>query len=215
MPKNKVISTNTFNGHPVVSPQKYPGAYKYSNRHLQNNQDLLNSVIARHNKVLSFRMDLKFPADYSVPADNEIIKKAMSTYTKELSREGLDPQYAVKREQKTSEHQHYHVHMFVDGNKKVDCMDLIDMAVPHWSRALKVDDKTADDIINRCNKSNGKPQKNGIMIRRNSPEYKNQYDQTFRQMSYLAKKDDDDITPQGEKAVFYSQFRRGKSRSKK
>ena len=212
MPKDKVITSMTFNGHPVIEAAK--GSFKYSDHYLKNNEKLLDNTLERHNKVYCYRVDLKYPNDYPEDNSNDAFKHCMSTYTKELSREGLDPQYVARREQIKSHHPHYHVHMCVNGNKRKDYKALTDKMVPHWSRALNIDEATADNLIHRCDRTkDGKPQKNGTMIRRNSEYKEDQYNQVFKQMSYLAKIVDEDITPSDTKKIFYSQYKRKKSRS--
>ncbi|MBN2643519.1 MAG: inovirus-type Gp2 protein, partial [Victivallales bacterium] len=54
-----------------------------------------------------------------------------------------DAHYVTRREQRTSHHPHYHVHMCVNGNKVKDYKALADKMVPHWSRALGIDETTA------------------------------------------------------------------------
>ncbi|MBN2640845.1 MAG: hypothetical protein JXR78_04285 [Victivallales bacterium] len=50
------------------------------------------------------------------------------------------------------------------------------------------------------------------MIRRTFQHKEDQYDQVFKQMSYLAKIIDEDITPSDTKKIFYSQYKKKKSR---
>lgn len=52
------------------------------------------------------------------------------------------------------------------------------------------------------------------MIRRGQADFSQKYDEVFKQMSYTAKSEADDVTPSNVKKVFYSQYKRDKSRSK-
>ena len=56
----------------------------------------MKSATERHNKIYSYRMDLRLPQDKNVEDPKQFIRKFMSSYTNNLSRKKLDPDYVVK-----------------------------------------------------------------------------------------------------------------------
>ncbi|MEA4863609.1 MAG: inovirus-type Gp2 protein [Victivallaceae bacterium] len=213
MAKNKVVTTSEFNGHTVIGDSK---PLDYNCNQLQKNQELLDRTIDRHTKVMIVRMDLRYSRYQAQDPNNENLSTAMRTFTRELSRKGLDPQYVVRREQLTSEHPHAHVAVIVNASVKQCYKPIVEAMVAHWGRAIGVDAEEAKDLVWACDKDpSGGKQENGIIIRRGTPEYQEQYDKVYKQLSYLAKNDPDDVTPSGERKIFYSQYKRKKSRSKK
>ena len=207
MKKNNITITASYDGHPVIGDCKL---FPYHEEYLNKNKKLLDSMLARHNKVMAVRMDLRYPADYQGQTGNQNLSDAMRTYTRELSREGLDPQYVVRREQKESEHPHDHVDLLVNGSLKQRYKPLVKRMAPHWGRVIGVSPEVAEKLVFPCDKH-----PNGIMIRRNTPEFQEQYDDVHRQMSYLAKSEADDVTPSNRRKVFYSQYKRENSRPKR
>ena len=59
-------------------------------------------------KTLFMRYDIRFPEGYD-HADNGVFREFQSKFMKNLSRQGLKPQYIAVREQSREKHQHYHV----------------------------------------------------------------------------------------------------------
>ncbi len=213
MRKNRVTTTTEYNGHPVI-----PGRiqeFSYSTKILDKNQELLDSTLKRHNKVLCYRMDLRFPDDKTYENPTKLLSSFMNVYTNGLSRKGLDPAYAARLEQETSVNPHLHVEMLVDGNLAKDYRPLVENAEERWNRTLGVSSKTnsgGDEnggLVDYCDKN-----KNGIMIRRNSPYCNDQYDQVHQQMSYLGKDKETDKVPGGVRTIFYSRYKRAKGRNK-
>ena len=224
---SKVKVTAEYEGHPVIVG-KYT-QFPYNEHHLKNNLEMMESAVKRHNKIFSYRMDIRMPEDDDKAKikkpPKKFIKDFLNSYTNKLARKGLDPDYVVKMEQKTSEHPHFHVQMFVDGNKKMDHKDLalmgetlieeqLDMTptsanglIEYKFKKKKQDDQEAEEPVeNEINK------KASYMIRRGSPHFQEQFDACFRQMSYLAKQDPNDIIPSDTRKVFYSRFKRKKCR---
>ena len=140
MSKNKVITTTTFNGHPVIGENK---TFDYNNKYLQKNQELLDSTISRHNKVMAVRMDLKYPQNYPDTPSPQHLSRTMQTYTRELSRDGLDPQYVTRQEQKNSTHPHIHIALLVNASETQRYKHLLQRMAPHWGRAIGVENAEA------------------------------------------------------------------------
>ncbi len=215
MSNKNIIITGEYKGHPIITGEFTE--YKYNPHHLQNNLQLLEAATSRHNKVLSWRMDIRFPQGKDIQKrPNEFIKSFMSSYTKNLARKKLDPDYAVKMERETSKNPHFHIQMVTNGNKVKDYRKQIEVAEGLLAEQLNLQPDEAKGLIDKCNRGkDGKPVKNGIMIRRGSPDFDKQFDAVHKQMSYLAKSKDSDNIPSEERKVMYSRFRREKCRSSK
>ena len=64
-------------------------------------------------------------------------------------------------------------------------------------------------MVYPCNKApDGSPGENGRMIKRGTWENHQQKQETMRQLSYLAKVDENDLTPSSTKKFFTSQFQK-------
>lgn len=212
MSKNKVTTKAEYKGHPVNAG--IVQEFSYSTKILDKNQELLDSTLKRHNKVLCYRMDLRFPDNKTYENPNKLLSSFMNVYTNGLSRKGYDPAYAARLEQETSVNPHLHVEMLVDGNLAKDYRPLVEDAETRWERMLGVSSKGSggdenSGLVDFCDQN-----KNGIMIRRNSPHFNEQYDQVHQQMSYIAKDKAEDIIPAGTRVISYSRYKSGKGRNK-
>ena len=76
----------------------------------------LDYAEATKSKTLFMRYDIRFPEGYD-HADNGVFREFQSKFMKNLSRQGLKPQYIAVREQSREKHQHYHVALLLDGQK--------------------------------------------------------------------------------------------------
>lgn len=142
----------------------------------------------------------------------------MSCYTNKLARMKLDPDYVVKMEQKTSDHAHSHAQILVDGNKKLDHEDLAVMGARLMEEQLGMTSGAAEGLIQygkvkkttpeqdiedrRQEKQEKLPRK--YMLRRNSPHFQEQFNNCFKQMSYLAKAESGDIIPSDTRGFLFS-----------
>ena len=84
------------------------------------NDNILNAGISvrdhalqKHNKVFAQRMDVRFPLELQQKA---IIKFNKRFIEKERNA-GYDPDYIFVRELSKKKHIHYHMALFLDGNK--------------------------------------------------------------------------------------------------
>lgn len=228
---SKVTVTAEYEGHPVIVGDHT--MFRYNEKHLNNNLELLESCVDRHNKVFAWKMDVRMPKDKNKvkveKEPNKFISDFMSAYTNKLAREGLDPDYVVKMEQKTSEQRHFHTFLLVDGNKVKDQEKYCRMGERLIEKQLGMEDGAADGLIDFTDKSKQKKlkgckdreqaelkerRKHSYMIRRDSPSFQEQFDACYRRMSYLAKDDVNDIIPSSERKVFYSRYNRKKCRRK-
>jgi Inovirus Gp2 len=202
---NNLITAN-HRGHPIIAGEFTE--YKYNHRHLDNNLQLLEAATSRHNKVYSWRMDIRLPQSKDIQKHpKRFIRSFMSAYTKKLSRRKCDPDYAVKMERDSSSNPHFHIQMITDGNKVKDYRPQVELAEGLLAEQLDLQPDEVEGLIDKCNGT-----KNGIMIRRNSPNFDKQFDEVHKQMSYLAKDKDNDAIPTEERKIMYSRFRRDKCR---
>ena len=141
--------------------------------------DVLNSSLKKHNKVFVQRMDIRFPLELQQKA---IIKFNKRFIEKERNA-GYDPDYIFVRELSKKKHIHYHMALFLDGNKTENTYQ-------HFRNAETVlqnvigPEYSVKGLIDRCDRGH----RNGIMLNRNNL---NQGDmkEVERQISYLAKED--------------------------
>jgi len=204
MPRQDNYTGEEFEGYKLTDTD-----HEYSKTYLRKGIQMVTSMTKRHSKVLQTRMDFRYPQSYQSDGTNEDFSTALKTFSKELSRKRYDPQYIARREQKKSNNPHLHVSMVVDGNKKRCRASMIESAEKHWANALgiPVEEVHENQLVYPCNKDpEGNPRPNGYMIDRNKPDFKEMKNNAIRQMSYLAKKDPEDITPSSTRKFFTSQF---------
>ena len=141
--------------------------------------DVLNSSLKKHNKVFVQRMDIRFPLELQQKA---IIKFNKRFIEKERNA-GYDPDYIFVRELSKKKHIHYHMALFLAGNKT-------EITYQHFRNAETVlqnvigEEYSVKGLIDRCDRGH----RNGIMINRNSPNHDN-IKEVQRQLSYLAKEE--------------------------
>ena len=129
MPKKKTFIDNQYHGTKLSDTP-----HEFSCTYMQSIENLLWTMTERHSKVLIARLDLRFPKDHNADKSNHDFSKTMQAVCQEFSRKGYDPQYVAKREQKTSENQHYHVGILLDGNKKRSINAVRETVEKHWAR---------------------------------------------------------------------------------
>jgi len=196
----------TYKGHPVITGDIKK--YQFNPGHLDNNLKLLEAYSQRHNKVYSWRMDLRLPDGEAKENPKKFIGSFMNSYTNNLSRKHLDPEYVVKMEQESSDSPHFHCQMLTDGNRTKDYRPHIETAESILAVQLNLPREKVKGLIDCCN-----GEKNGIMIRRNSPAYQEQFDECYRQMSYLAKDKSNDAIPSDVRKIFYSRYNKQQARN--
>ena len=209
MPRNRNLTTKPeFQSYPVLTGD---------NNNLPLDTDILQRIDNQFHyaedtksKTFFFRFDLHFPKNMQVPADNEHFKHFISPYMKNLSRKGLEPQYFAVREQRKSEHQHYHVGVLLDGQKTRSAFNHLQLADRLWASELGIetDNPAALGLVNHCekDKKTGERMINGMMIDPTKDNYEHAKDSCFRRASYLAKENQKHMTPKGHREYFSSQL---------
>ena len=127
---------------------------------------------------------------------------------KNRSRHGLKPQYVAVREQSREKHQHYHIALWLDGQKTRSIHDHIKTAERLWDRTLGLPEReNGYGLIDDCTVSrNGERQINGVMLRKDDSNYADKRNDCFRRASYLAKTNTKGKAPRGQRELFSSRI---------
>lgn len=181
----KVTYEPTYKGHPITTNKEK--GWGCHTEIIDKSLALLEHGTEAHNKELFFTYVLRYPTEAECPANNRDVKKFMGTYVKGLTRDGLDPLDLWVREQATSDHQHYHCLTLVDGAKRASAKPLLDHAEECWNRVLGVPLETKG-LVDRCTTDyDGRPQTNGVMLRRGADDFDQTFDDCVRRSAYIAK----------------------------
>ena len=206
MPRQDNYIGKEFEGYELADKE-----HTYSEKYLRKGIQMIESMAGRHSKALQTRMDFRYPQSYQSDGSNRDFSTVLKTFSKELCRKKYDPQYIARREQKKSTNPHLHVNMIVNGNKKRCRASMVESAEKHWANTLgiPVEEVHEKQLVYSCNKDpEGNPRPNGYMIDRNKPDHDEMKNNAIRQMSYLAKKDPEDVTPSSTRKFFTSQFQK-------
>ena len=185
--------------------------YQFYETYLNKGIEMLDSMSRRYAKVMQTRMDFRYPQGMQSDGSNEDFSKALQGLTKELNREGYDPQYLGRREQNNQPNQHYHLGLITNAKEHESRRRLIEKAERHWGNALGLtqEEVHAKQLVYPCNKApNGEPRANGYMLVRGTDNYDVVRDAMIRQMSYLTKYRAEDSTPSSTRKFFVSQFKK-------
>ena len=152
--------------------------------------NLLILSLQRHCKVFVLRMDVHLPQDMNQCA----IMDFNHRFIEKEKNAGYDPLYIMVRELSSEKKIHYHMVLFLDGNKTNN-------PYQHFQNARIVLGNICGSYgcINECNDGH----RNGIMLERNMTPYSELYE-VLRQISYLAKTDQKQDVPG--KTFFYSKI---------
>ena len=150
--------------------------------------NLLIHSLQKHCRVFIVRIDIHLPQEM----DQRVIMDFNHRFIEKEKNAGYDPLYIMVRELSSEKKVHYHMVLFLDGNKTNN-------PYQHFQNARIVLGNVCGDYgcINECNNGH----RNGIMIERNINSYMDLYE-ALRQISYLAKTNQKDNVPG--KTFFYS-----------
>ena len=205
--KKKITETteSTYNNHPIMTDKE--DGLSCNTMILHEIERQFEHAEETKSKIFFMRYDIRFPLNYEL-SNNDLFRTFQSALMKNLSRRGLEPQYVAVREQSRERHQHYHVALFLDGQKTKNICDHIKTAERLWDRTLGLPERdNGYGLIDDCTLSrDGKPQVNGVLLRRDDPNYAAQKDDCFRRASYLAKTNTKGKAPKGQREVFSSRI---------
>ena len=158
-------------------------------RRIQNiYYNLLIHSLQRHCKVFVLRIDIHLPQEIA----QRVITDFNRRFIEKEKNAGYDPLYIMVREYSSEKHIHYHMGLFLDGNRTNN-------PYQHFQNARIVLGNICGSYgcINECNDGH----RNGIMLERNRTPYNDLYE-VLCQISYVAKRDQKDNVPG--KTFFYS-----------
>ena len=187
MMKKKITYEATYKGYKInTNKEKKLGCFTSI---LNKTIDIIEDARDNHSKVFFMRFDLRYPEDEKASMDdNEKIKSFMNSFNKSLKRKKLDPKYLWSRECSKEKKPHFHAFLCLDGNKTQKIDNHIKKAEELWNKQLGLNSNQNNGLVNSCTKDrNGNPQKNGIMIKRNSKDYNESLDKCVRWSSYISK----------------------------
>ena len=208
MPRKTIVNINEIDGCQLTE-KPLPFNIKY----LKKGIEILDDMSRRHSKVMQTRLDFRYPDDLCSDGSNKLFSRAFQSLMQELKKEGCDPQYIARREQKSSDNPHCHVCIMVNGNVKQSQHSIIEKAERHWGNALGMDQQEVHErqLVYPCNTdSNGDPRPNGYRLVRGAETNAATRQDMIRQMSYLSKAQPEDITPSTIRKFFTSQTRKKK-----
>jgi len=196
MSKKTITYDPTYAGLPILTDAaNHQGCYLPILERIKDNFD---DMTDHHAKTLFMRYDVRFPADNCNDPDNKAFRDFNANLLKNLKRQGLDPHNVWTREQSREKHQHYHGILLLDGNKTQSIHDHIAKAEELWANALDLPVDQAKGLVDDCTHGrNGSAQHNGIMLRKDDPEYPIKVAQCFHWASYLAKEHTKGNAPKG------------------
>jgi hypothetical protein len=184
--------SKSYNNHPINTDEHKGLGCK--TEILEKYNSSINAMISKHSKVIQVRFDLRYPQDNSVEPSPEHIHDFNYNLKRSLSRKKVagghkvDPQLMWAREQKESEHPHYHHLLLANGNAVRNYYPIVQKAEELWNRTIGSDQP---GLVHYCDKSwNGVPHENGIMVRKGHASESEQIDKCYHQASYLAKERD-------------------------
>ena len=193
MRNERITYEEQYHGHPIMTDKVRSLGCK--ELILQKADQIMTDMSKRYSKVFFMRYDVRFPKNHDYPNGNEAFSRFQETFIKNRKRAGYDPAYIAVRECSREKHQHYHVALMMNGHKTQNIYDHIQTAERLWEKTLNLPPKYNDEwraasygLIDDCMRNRqGQPQENGVMLRKDDPEYECKYDQCFRRCSYLAK----------------------------
>ena len=150
--------------------------------------NLLIHSLQKHCRVFIVRIDIHLPKEMF----QGVIMDFNHRFIEKEKNVGYNPLYIMVREKSSEKNIHYHMVLFLDGNKTNN-------PYQHFQNARIVLRNICGSYgcINECNDGH----RNGIMIERNTNSYIDLYE-ALRQISYLAKTNQKDNVPG--KTFFYS-----------
>ena len=213
MPKKDLFQGEIYKGYELAQKNQ-----KYSRKYLDKAIDLVETMTERHSKVLTLRVDVRYPKSINSDGTNRDFQHLTENLMKDYERKGYDPQYIARREQKESKNPHLHLGVALDGSKKRDRNSVIEDIENQWGNVLGMTQEEIKEckLIYPCNTDpQGNARSNGYLIERPQKgdldgliKYQEDKDGAVKQLSYLCKRENDDMTPSRTRKIFSSQFKK-------
>ena len=202
--KNETTES-TYNNHPIMTDKE--NNLSCDTRILEKIDAQFKYAEQNKSKIFFMRYDVRLPEGVFID-DNKIFRDFQANFIKNLSRQGLSPQYIAVREQVGDNCPHYHVALFLDGQKTRSINQHVRTAERLWDSALDLPPKeNGYGLVNDCTKdSNGNRHVNGVLLCPDDPEVVTKEDECFRRASYLAKTNTKGNVPKWQREVFTSRI---------
>lgn len=186
MTTSKITYNTEYNGKKILTNKdKKQGCYIDI---LETTKEQFDHMLNNHSKVLFMRYDIRFPNDHKISNQDKTFRDFHANWIKNLKRNNLDPHYLWVKENSKEKHSHYHGILLLDGNKTQSIHNHIEKAEELWHNALDIDHSHNKGLINDCTKGrDGTTHTNGIMLRKDDPDYQEKINDCFEWSSYLAK----------------------------
>lgn len=89
----------------------------YDGRILDQLKTRMSQALEYHSQVLTVPLVIRFPADLQTSGDNNCFQYFIEEYRRKLSSHEFSPHYVWVTERKKSINRHYHLILFLNGNK--------------------------------------------------------------------------------------------------
>ena len=179
--------------------------------------EIFDWMLARHSKIYFYRFDLRFPTGRKYPNDNERLMDFIEDYAYALRSRDLDAAYLWAREQTSlAVPQHYHFVLLLNGHRTQSVQGHLRLAADVWARTLglpspdnlQYDDSEVDSPYAELTSSDGLvdfclrrgrlfPYENGIMIRKDRPDWREVLAYCIEWGMYMAKQATKSFRPFG------------------
>jgi len=201
----RTTTESTYNNHTIMTNKERGLACDI--KILDEIERQFQHAEATKSKIYFQRMDLRLPEGHE-HTNNDLFREFQSKFIKNRSRKGLKPQYVAVREQSREKHQHYHIALWLDGQKTQNIHDHIATAERLWNKTLGLPERpNGYGLVDDCTKNRaGQKQVNGVMLRKDDPNYESKKDNCFRRASYLAKVNTKGNAPKGQRELFSSRI---------
>lgn len=163
------------------------GCYVYMLEHFYR---YMKHALSKHSKVLCFRVDLRFPDKYPLDG-NRTLSPFLNKLIKKMRRRKEFFTYCWVRERSNEKKWHYHMVMFMNGNKRQNCYAMQLEIAKMWAEHLILGD-TVEDVIGKgyvdfCNTfRNGRKGTSQYMLHRKEGDGET-FRECFYRLSYMAK----------------------------
>lgn len=143
--------------------------------------DIFLNYLAAHSKAFFFTLNLHYPETMPFyPLDNSDMERFIAALIQNLARKNYDPAYLWVRERDNSEHHHYHVALWLNGNEIQHPQRVIDEVIALWGQCVGKEFFTAGLV-------HYEGAYRYVLMLRRQPGLLLEFQTGFRTFSYLAK----------------------------
>ena len=197
--KDDIIFDSSYRGYEINNPSYSKGCYKKS---LDICIDTIEEKTEQHSKVLVTRFDIRKPKGVEIENASRKITRVIESFKREQekkfenSQNSLDMTIIRSTERKNNEgNTHDHLLIAANGNCIQNAFSLFQSLERHAEQILMGNKNSSENhgLVERC-KSTGDT---GIMINRNSVDFKEMKEKAVFTASYIAKTHTKKNTPKG------------------